>query len=308
MKAAARKKKPLAGLRVLVGRARHQASVLSAGLKSLGAEVIEVPFIEIRPPRSYAKLDDAVKRVAEYDWLILTSVNGVDALASRIKRLRISVESLRHLQIAAIGPATRDAIEAIGLTVSVVPERYVAESVVDSLRGMTKGKRILLARAKVARDVIPRELRKLGSRVDVVEAYETVVPPASRKKLHALMTNVEQRPDIVCFTSSSTVRNFVKLFAIPNRQMANRRGARSGEMSANSPALQRRGKMHTGSSPGGTAGLSKLLDAARFASIGPITSATLRELGLPVHMEAEEYTIPGLIQAIKGARKQMKLL
>jgi uroporphyrinogen-III synthase len=167
------------------------------------------------------------------------------------------------LQVAAIGPATRDAIEALGLKVAVVPERYVAESVVDSLRGKVKGKRVLLARAKVARDVIPRELRKLGATVDVVEAYETVVPARSRKSLHVLMTNVKQRPEIVCFTSSSTVRNFAALL-------------------------------------GGRGRPPHMLDGIQFASIGPVTSATLRELGLPVHIEAEEYTIPGLIRATRN--------
>jgi len=263
MKAPARKNKPLAGLRVLVGRARHQASALSAGLQTLGAEVIEVPFIEIRPPRSYVKLDAAIKRVAEYDWLILTSVNGVDALAACLKRLRISGESLRQLQIAAIGPATRGAIEAMGLKVSVVPQHYIAESVVESLRGMAREKRILLLRAKVARDVIPRELRKIGATVDVVEAYETVVPAGSRKMLQAAMKDSDSRPDVVCFTSSSTVRNFVRLIG--------------GRGRPPHPSLA----------------------GVRFASIGPITSATLRKLGLPAHIEAKEYTIPGLIQATR---------
>ncbi|HEY4053120.1 MAG TPA: uroporphyrinogen-III synthase [Terriglobales bacterium] len=266
MKAPARKNKPLAGLRVLVGRARHQASALSAGLQALGADVIEVPFIEIRPPRSYATLDAALKRAAEYDWLILTSVNGVDALAARMKRLRIGAQNLKHLQIAAIGPATRDKIEELGLHVTLIPQRYVAESVVDSLRGMARGKRILLARAKVARDVIPRELRKLGATVDVVEAYETVVPAGSRKMLQGAMSDSGSRPHVVCFTSSSTVRNFVKLIGGRGRPP------------------------HTG------------LADVRFASMGPITSATLRELGLSIHIEAEEYTIPGLIEAIKSAR------
>lgn len=263
MKTLARKSKPLAGLRVLIGRARHQASALSVGLQELGAEVIEIPFIEIRPPRSYAKFDAALKQAAEYDWLILTSVNGVDALASRIKRLRIGAACLKHLQIAAIGPATRDAIEALDLKVAVVPERYVAESVVDSLRGEIKGKRVLLARAKVARDVIPRELRRLAATVDVVEAYETVVPARSRKILQAAMKDSGSRPDVVCFTSSSTVRNFAALL-------------------------------------GGRGRPPHMLDGIQFASIGPITSGTLRELGLPVHIEAEEYTIPGLIRATRN--------
>ena len=172
--------KPLAGIRVLVGRARHQASALSSGLKELGAEVIEIPFIEIRPPRSYTPLDSALKRISKYDWLILTSVNGVDALASRLKHLKIKPESLSSMQVTAIGPSTRDAAEKLGLRVAIVPKQYVAESVVESLAGKVEGKRVLLSRAKVARDVIPSELRNMGARVDVVEAYETVVPKPSQ--------------------------------------------------------------------------------------------------------------------------------
>jgi uroporphyrinogen-III synthase len=264
MKAAPGQGKPLAGMRVLVGRARHQASALSAGLQGLGAEVIEIPFIEIRPPRSYAKFDAALKRIAEYDWLILTSVNGVDALAARMKDLRIQSKDLKRVKIAAIGPATRTAIKKLDLRVAVVPKRYIAESVVESLRGKVEGKRVLLARAKVARDVIPRELRKMGARLDVVEAYETVVPVESKRKLQALIKDPKRRPDVVCFTSSSTVRNFASLLGGRGRP----------------PHID--------------------LQGARFASIGPITSATLRELGLPVHIEAEEYTIPGLIRATQN--------
>src|SRR5205085_9640609 len=115
------------------------------------------------------------KNLDQYDWLILTSVNGVNALHSRMKDLRLEKKNLRHLHIAAIGPATRKAIEMHGLKVHTVPKEYVAESIVRSLRRKVKGKRVLLARAKVARDVIPRELRKLRAKVDVVEAYETVV-------------------------------------------------------------------------------------------------------------------------------------
>ena len=273
-------KSNLSGLRVLVGRARHQASQLSSQLKALGAEVIEIPFIEIRPPNSYAPLDHALKQIAKYDWLILTSVNGVDAIADRMKNLRLNPSALKHLKIAAIGPATRKQIEALGLDVPVVPERYIAESVVQSLRRKVEGQRVLLARAKVARDVIPRELRRMGARVDVVEAYETVVPASSRKKLRALMSDPKHRPDVITFTSSSTVRSFVQLL-----------GGR-GRRFASSPAAGRSGQAppHTD------------MQGVQFASIGPITSATLHELGLPVHIEAEEYTIPGLIRAIVSAK------
>jgi len=291
---------PLTGLRVLVGRARHPASALSSGLKDLGADVIEIPFIEIRKPHSYKPLDSALKQIDKYDWLILTSVNGVDALAARMKKLHINPSALSHLQIAAIGPATRAAIENRGLKVAVVPDQYVAESVVKSLRRKMKGKRVLLARAKVARDVIPRELRRLGAKVDLVEAYETVIPTSSRKRLSLLMGDEKRRPHVVCFTSSSSVRNFAQLLG-SSRSRSERATskARSGGTIANSPALQRRVSPRQESSPVGTAGI---LAGIKFASIGPITSSTLREFGLPVHIEAKEYTIPGLIRAIVNAR------
>jgi uroporphyrinogen-III synthase len=268
---------PLAGVRVLVGRARHQASAMSAGLEALGARVIEIPFIEIRQPRSYAAFDRALKQIAEYDWLVLTSANGVEALAARLLRLRIPAESLRPLAIAAIGPATRQEIEKLGLKVAVMPPRYVAESVVESMRGRVEGKRVLLARAKVARDLIARELRKMGARVDVVEAYETVVPQSSRKRLRGVMQDAKKRPQVVTFTSSSSVRSFVELLRGPAYPLAH--------PAETAPA-------------GDSVPRSTLLDGIQMASIGPVTSATLREMGLAISIEAEEYTIPGLIRAI----------
>jgi uroporphyrinogen-III synthase len=257
---------PLSGLRVLVGRARRQASALSAELRRRGADVIEIPFIEIRKPRSYRPLDTALKNLHDYDWLILTSVNGVEAMWERIATLRVGKAAFKHLQIGAIGPATRQAIEMNGLKmkVDVVPREYVAESVVRSLRNRVRGKRVLLLRAKVARDVIPRELRAAGAKVDVVEAYETVVPPASRARLRALLRNPRVRPNFITFTSSSTVRNFVTLLGNPK---SSRRQPR-------------------------------LASGIRCASIGPVTSSTLREFSLPVDIEAREYTIPGLVEAI----------
>lgn len=262
---------PLAGVRILVGRARHQAGALSQGLEALGAEVIEIPFIEIREAHSLKPLDDALKHITQYDWLILTSVNGVKPLSERMKLWKIAPSRLARLQIAAIGPATKNAIEKLGLKVAVMPKQYIAESVVRSLRGRVKGKRVLLARAKVARDIIPRELQEMGARVDVVEAYETVIPPSSRKQLQAVMKNTRRRPRVIAFTSSSTVRNFVVLT-----------GGR-----AHRPASLRSSPPHAS------------FTGIQFASIGPVTSATLREFGLPVHLEAKEYTIPGLIEAIK---------
>src|SRR5579864_7280626 len=117
----AKKKLPLAGLRVVVGRARHQAGALSSGLRKLGADVIEIPFIEIRKPRSYRALDSALKNLHKYDWLILTSVNGVEAVWDRLKKLHIRKNRLSNLKVAAIGPATRKAIEKRGIHVDVMP-------------------------------------------------------------------------------------------------------------------------------------------------------------------------------------------
>ena len=265
--------KPLSGCRVLVGRARHQASALSAQLKKLGAEVLAVTFIEIRKPRSFRPLDSALRNLDNYDWLILTSVNGVDAMWERVEKVKIKKNGFDHLRIAAIGPATKKAIEKRGLKVDVVPEEYVAESVVASLREQVAGKRVLLVRAKVARDVIPTELRKAGAEVEVIEAYETVVPSSSRTRLATALNDPKRRPNVITFTSSSTVRNFVALVESTRRRD-------HGHL------------RHTG-----------LLDGIKLASIGPVTSGTLRELELPVDIEAKEYTIPGLVEAIAGAKR-----
>ncbi len=267
----------LSGVRILVGRARHQAGSLSHELRKLGADVLEIPFIEIRKPRSFKPLDLALKNVGNYDWLILTSVNGVEALWERLAKLRLTKRNLKHLRVVAIGPATKKAIEQRGIEVDVVPKEYVAESVVRSLQRRVKGKRVLLVRAKVARDVIPRELRQAGAHVDVVEAYETIVPRASAKRLRAALKNPARRPHVVTFTSSSTARNFVALLGSPATAQ---------------PPQTFRGQecpRHIG------------LDGILLASIGPITSATLRELNLPVHVQAKQFTIPGLVKAIVGA-------
>ncbi len=257
---------PLTGCRVLVSRAKKQAGVLSSALRDLGCEVIEIPFIEIRKPRSYQPLDTALLKLATYDWLILTSVNGVEALFERIQKKKLDTSALTKLKIAAIGPATRKAIEESGLPVTVTPKEYVAESVVSALRRRVKGKRVLLVRAKVARDVIPRELRKAGAEVDVVEAYETITPKLSEKRLRAVLASKTRRPHAITFTSSSTVKNFVGLLGLQRAR-----------------AALKKSRAHHG---------------VHSASIGPVTSATLREFGLPVDIEAREYTIPGLVAAI----------
>jgi uroporphyrinogen-III synthase len=264
---------PLTGTRILVGRAQHQAGSLSSSLRSLGASVIEIPFIQIRKPQSFAPMDEALKNLKTYEWLILTSANGVDAMWQRLGKLRITRRHLKHLQIAAIGPATKKAIVKHGLKVKMVPEEYVAESVVRGLRDKVNGKRVLLVRAKVARDVIPDSLRAAGAQVDVVEAYETVVPEKSKMRLRALFKSKERRPHVVTFTSSSTVRNFAELLGRTNSRVS-----RAGKSAA------------------------AAFNNVQFASIGPVTSGTLRELQMPVAIEAREFTMGGLIRAIVLAR------
>ena len=267
------KNHPLAGCRVLVSRARKQAGALSSALRELGCQVIEIPFIEIRKPSSYQSLDSGLRNLGAYDWLILTSVNGVNALFERMAKKRLKASALAHLKIAAIGPATRQAIEQHGLHVRVTPKEYVAESAVAALHRRVKGKRVLLVRAKVARDVIPRQLRKAGAEVDVVEAYETVTPESSQQRLCAVLSS-HRKPHAITFTSSSTVRNFVRLLGLRSARTALRRSA-----------------AHHG---------------VHTASIGPVTSATLREFGLPVDIEARVYTIPGLVAAIVEKRERIR--
>jgi uroporphyrinogen-III synthase len=250
---------PLSGRRVLVTRAEKQAGGLSSILEKFGAEVVEAPVLEIRPPDSWEPLDRALAEMINYDWLILTSVNGVAALFDRLHSSGLDVDSLQHLKVAAIGPATEEAIQNRGIVVDVVPSLYVAEEVVRSLRKLVKGERVLLVRAKIARDVIPEQLRGAGAQVEVIEAYQTVMPQGAREKLEAVFAD-GAAPDVITFTSSSTVKNFLQAIL-------------------------------------GT-DVPRQLSAVKFASIGPVTSDTLREFGLPVHVEADEYTMEGLAHAV----------
>jgi uroporphyrinogen-III synthase len=193
---------PLAGKRVLVTRAAHQAGKLSEGLRALGVEPVEVAVIEIRPPLDLAPLDLALRSLSDYDWLILTSANTVHALAGRATSLGLSLVVAPHLKVAAVGEVTATAARDAGLSVALVPESYVAESLVKSLAEKTHGKKVLLARASVARDVIPNALRAAGASVDVVDAYRNIMPESAPVLLcEALQKGLAA----AAFTSSSTV-------------------------------------------------------------------------------------------------------
>jgi uroporphyrinogen III methyltransferase/synthase len=252
--------KPLFGKSVVVTRAREQASGIASALSELGAEVLEFPTIEIRPPADFSALDSAVARLADYDWIVFTSGNGVRSFFDRLALAGKDSRALAGCKAAAIGPATARALAACGIRADFVPEHFVAESVADGLRRVTrlKGRRILLPRAAGARDILPRELRGAGARVDVIHAYETV--PAKARGDEVLSRLAGGCLDCVSFGSSSTVENFL----------------------AQAPAdvVRRSG--------------------ARLAAIGPVTARTLRDNGLECHIMPREYTMPALVEAIKN--------
>jgi uroporphyrinogen III methyltransferase/synthase len=253
-------KLPLFGRRIVVTRAREQAGALADLLHRLGAEVIELPAIRIEPAADYAPLDRAIANLRTYDWLIFTSANGVRCF---LERLDASGSDLRAIggRIAAIGPATRDALECVHLKVDVVAEQYVAEGLLEALAGYDlTGTRVLIPRAAVARDVLPSALAGCGAHVDVVEAYRTSAPPDLPQRARDAMA---RHPHWITFTSSSTVRNLVDSIGM------------------------------------------EALRAVRVASIGPITSETLRKCGVSIDVEAASYTISGLVEAITRAERQV---
>ena len=255
----ARAEKPLDQRRIVVTRARAQAGVLAQRITDLGGVVIECPTIEIQPPSDFGTLDAALARLDSYDWLIFTSVNSVEPFLARLDRAGKSVAQLVRLKVAAIGSETAKRLDGAGITVSVVPERYQAEGILDSLDAdEMKGKNVLIPRAAKARNVLPDTLRQWGANVDVVEAYRTAAPDIDVAALRQRLQRGDA--DIVTFTSSSTVNNFVELFA--------------------------------------AADLPSLVGSAAVACIGPITAKTVEDLGGKVVIMAREFTIDGLVKAM----------
>jgi uroporphyrinogen-III synthase/uroporphyrinogen III methyltransferase/synthase len=198
---------PLAGRRVLVTRAAHQAGKLSEGLRALGAEAIEVPVLEIQPPASFEPLDKALDEIHSYDWLILTSANAVRALVERAAALMFPLISVVQLKVAAVGEATAEAAREAGFSIAIVPETYVAEELIECIADQAAGRRVLLARAEIARDVIPDALRAVGAHVDVVNAYRNVMPEAAPGLLREAL---EMGIDAVTFASSSSVTHLAE--------------------------------------------------------------------------------------------------
>ena len=244
---------PLFGRRVVVTRARVQAGALGARLRELGAEVIELPAIEIRDLDDYSALDAAIERLEDYDWLIFTSVNGVEHFLRRLDHSRRDLRSIRG-RLAAIGPATAAHLRQLHLKVDVVPNDFVAESLLAAFAPYEMaGRRVLIPRAQAAREILPEQLRARGAKVDVAPAYRTMVPEEAAGRVAEAFS---RRPDWITFTSSSTVTNFVR------------------------------------------AAGKQVLEGVRIASIGPVTSGTVRSYGLTVDAEAQPYTIDGLVAAL----------
>jgi uroporphyrinogen III methyltransferase/synthase len=201
--------KPLENLSILVTRTRRQSGSFAKMLRERGARVFEVPTIEIRP-LDPEPLDSALARLESYDWLFFTSVNAVDIFFGRYQA-RANPSSLPR--ICCIGPATADRVRSFGAAVALLPGVYQAEGILDEFSslnaGNLRGLRILLPRAQVAREILPRQLEERGARVDLIPVYETVVPTESRTMLDRILD--ESTPDLVTFTSSSTVRNFMAI-------------------------------------------------------------------------------------------------
>lgn len=240
--------RPLFGKRILVTRARAQASKLSNALRDLGAVVVDCPTIKIVPPSdNYAAIDAAIKNLRGFDWIIFTSANGVDKFFERLRVQRLDARALK--KVAAIGSATADKLSTFGIIADVVPKEFVAESLADSLKEFVGGKKVLLARAEVARDVLPDTLKTFGAEVTVAPVYKTEAEATAQIDFDAL--------DLITFTSSSTVENFIASYGVEPLQ-----------------------KVPT-------------------AAIGSITAQTLERYGITASIVAKEFTINGLVDAIK---------
>lgn len=248
----------LSGKRIVVTRPRTQAGELARRLSELGAEVIDFPTISIEPPMDYAPMDRAIEQLEQYDWLFFTSVNGVQSFFDRLRHLGKNSQCIKHLKVVAIGPETAGRLEAEGIHVYLVPAKYQSEGILEELDpAEIRGGRILMPRAAKAREILPETLRQWGAAVDVVQAYKTVLPQDRQFGLHELF---QKQIDVITFTSSSTVENFLGLL--------------------------------NGEDP------SRILQGLVVACIGPITARTAIERGLRVDIVSSEFTISGLVAAI----------
>lgn len=255
--------RPLLGRSIVVTRAREQASSLALLLTELGAEVIQFPTIDITPITETAVIDQYIHRIKEYDWIIFTSVNGVRFFWENLTAFKLDSRSLAGIHVAAIGPATSEAIKEKGIQPDFVPEAYISESIAEGLveLGM-KGKRILLPRAREAREILPDTLRKAGAFIDIVPVYET--RPVGRFQDTVIQYLEKGTLDCITFGSSSTVDNFFEQIPV---------------------------------------NIIRKYTCPKFATIGPVTSNTLKKYGFEHDIQPTKYTIPDLVNAIADAYK-----
>ena len=254
-------KRPLFGKKIIVTRAREQASEFVKGLSMLGAECFEFPTIEVVSPETWDLLDQSIVNLETYSWIVFTSVNGVKSFLIRLAALEKDVRDLKGIKIAAIGPKTAEAWRCLGIKPDLMPDEYRAEAIVACFREQgVKGARILLPRAAEAREVLPEELRNMGAEVDVVTAYKTVKPANDTSGIKKMLKT--GAVDMVTFTSSSTVKNFVAMFGADRQE------------------------------------LEKWMAGVAVACIGPITAKTAGENGFSVDLVPSEYTIEGLTEDI----------
>lgn len=211
--------KPLFGKTVLVTRAREQASALTFKLENLGAKCIEAPVIKITDPDSYAELDNAINQIADYQWLIFTSANGVEYFFNRLQEQGKDSRVI-NAKVVAIGVATAQALRNQGIIADIVPVEFVAEGIVEAIKAMVQtGDKVLIPRAKVAREVLPQKLRELGAIVDVATAYQTVIGDVDKADIIAKIENKEI--DLITFTSSSTVTNLIEMLGPEAKKLIN---------------------------------------------------------------------------------------
>jgi uroporphyrinogen III methyltransferase/synthase len=252
-------KNSLAGKTVLITRARSQSGDFATQLKKVGAEVIEFPAIEIVPPLHWGEVDRATDQLKSYDWIIFTSANGVDFFWQRMIERGKRLPLPPSLRVCAIGPATANRLKKKRVSVHYIPKEFIAESILEGFKKrVIQGKRILLARAQKARDILPKGLKKMGAEVDVVTVYRTIRPRGGSKKLKRVLA--QEKIDVIAFTSSSTVNHFAQLLKEEE--------------------------------------LRKLLEPIAIACIGPVTARTAKEWGLKVKIQPKQFTIPGLTRAI----------
>lgn len=253
-------RRPLFGKRILVTRPKSQAPAFSDLISAAGGEALECPTIEIVPPEDWDPLDRALERLSTYNWLVFTSVNGIAPFMTRLRETQRDVRALAGLKICCIGPRTAEALSAYGLCADIIPDQFQAEGILEVLdERQVRCMRILIPRALVAREILPDQLRRRGAFVDVVPVYRTIRPAvATDRFIEQLRTRAIH---IISFTSSSTVRNFVEVFSSQEE-------------------------------------MARLVGETTIACIGPITAATAWEVGLKVHVVAEQNTIPALAEAI----------